>query len=82
MSDAEFVQHCADRLSVGFATRGLPMASIADLLFGLLRTREVKSHEHMKALLAGSYAALVCDVEHALGPEDVQRIFIILVKHK
>jgi len=82
MSDTEFVQQCADRLSVGFATRGMPLASLADLLFSLLKTRDVKNPEHMKILLAGSYAALVCDVQQALRPQDEQRLYSILMKYK
>jgi hypothetical protein len=82
MSDTEFVQKCADRLSVGFATRGMPLASLADLLFSLLKTRDVKNPEHMKILLAGSYAALVCDVQQALRPQDEQRLYSILMKYR
>ena len=82
MSDTEFVQQCADRLSVGFATRGMPLSSLASLLFSLLKTKNVESPEHMKTLLAGSYAALVCDVQQALRPQDEQRLYSILMKYK
>ena len=81
-SDTEFVQQCADKWGVGFATRGQGLGDLANMLFALLKTREVESVGHMKSLLAGSYAALVCDVQHALVPEDEQRLYTILMKHK
>ena len=81
-SDTEFVQQCADKWGVGFAIRGQNLNDLANMLFALLKTRDVKSPEHMKILLAGSYAALVCDVQHALVPADEQRLYTILMKHK
>ena len=81
-SDTEFVQQCADKWGVGFATRGQGLGDLANMLFALLKTREVESVGHMKSLLAGSVVALVCDVQHALVPEDEKRLFAILMKHR
>ena len=81
-SDAEFVQQCADKWGVGFATRGQGLGDLANMLFALLKTREVESVGHMKSLLAGSYAALVCDVQQALRPQDEQRLYSILMKYR
>ena len=81
-SDTEFVQQCADKWGVGFAIRGQNLNDLANMLFALLKTREVESVGHMKSLLAGSVVALVCDVRRALRPEDEQRLFTILMKHK
>ena len=81
-SDTEFVQQCADKWGVGFATRGQGLGDLANMLFALLKTREIKTVDHMKSLLGGSVVALVCDVQHALRPEDEERLFTILMKHK
>ena len=81
-SDTEFVQQCADNWGVGFATRGQGLGDLANMLFALLKTREIKTVDHMKSLLGGSVVALVCDVEHALVPEDERRLFNILMKYK
>ena len=81
-SDTEFVQQCADKWGVGFAIRGQNLNDLANMLFALLKTRDVKSPDHMKSLLGGSVVALVCDVQHALVPEDERRLFNILMKYK
>ena len=42
-SDTEFVQQCADKWGVGFATRGQGLGDLANMLLALLKTREVES---------------------------------------
>ena len=81
-SDTEFVQQCADKWGVGFAIRGQNLDDLASTLFALLKTREIKTVDHMKSLLGGSVVALVCDVQHALRPEDERRLYSILMKYR
>lgn len=80
-SDETFVQSAADKLGVGFATRGNTLKELAELLFDLLGKRKLVDAAHMKRLLLESHAQYLVDVSTAFTEEEENRLFSILMKH-
>ena len=81
MSDAAFVQSCADRLGVGWATASLSLTEMANFVFQMLGTRDIADAEHLKRLFSQSaYTRLLGGAK--LNAEEEQRLCGILMKHK
>ena len=81
MTDAEFVQAWALKLNIGWMTASMNLQQIADTLFVMLGTKDIRDAGHLKLLLSKSPCALiVADVE--ISADDERRLLEILVKYR
>ena len=79
--DAAFVQSCADRLGVGWATASLSLKEMANFVFQMLGTRDITDVDHLKRLFSQSaYTRLLGGAK--LNTEEEQRLCSILMQHK
>ena len=79
-TDTTFVRSICARLGLSVWTKDLELRQIADLLFDLLGTRDVRSIEHARRLLQASPVGAVADVS-VLTDAEQNRLFRMLVAY-